>query len=199
MEQPRKIESVSVSTASRRGYQTQQFDVDNLFNGLIDKQNKQNHFHSGGTLNKAPKSKRPSKNKITTISSASQPVPEKEPQYDITDFYSQGSAISDDEAPIDSEQQQTEISECNSNVVATQMADSLQTNTNTQLPTDDDILQGPLFQHVQELVASGQIIDLESHLSALFTSILANFNSTYSFTSTNVNLGPLTRILSRVK
>jgi hypothetical protein len=199
VEQPRKIESVSVSTASRRGYQTQQFDVDNLFNGLIDKQNKQNHFHSGGTLNKAPKSKRRSKNKITTISSASQPVPEKEPQYDITDFYSQGSAISDDEAPIDREQQQTEISECNSNVVATQMADSLQTNTNTQLPTDDDILQGPLFQHVQELVASGQIIDLESHLSALFTSILANFNSTNSFTPTNVNLGPLTRILSRVK
>lgn len=199
VEQPRKIERVSVSTASRRGYQTQQFNVDSLFNGLIDKQKKQNHFHSGGALSKAPKSKRGSKNGTTRIASASQPVAEKEPLYDSIDYYSQGSAISDDEMPIDSEQCQQEISESNSNTVTIQPIEGPQTDTLVQVPTYEDIVQGPLFQHVQELVTSGQIGDLQSHLSALFNSILENINSTNSFIQTNANLGPLTRILNRVK
>ncbi len=199
VEQPRKIECVSLSTVSRRGYQTQQFDVDNLFNGLVDKQRKQNHFHGGGCLRKAPTSKRRSKTRDTTRGSASQPVPETEALYNDIDYYSQGSAISDDEMPIDNEQSQPEISNQFSNTEPSTAVDSSQYETIIHAPSDIEIFQSPLFQQVQELVTSGQITDLNSYLSTLFTSILANVSPNLSLNNTNVSAGPLTRILSRVK
>ena len=46
-----KIEQISMSTNIRKGYQTKQFNVDNLYNGLGDKQAKQSHFQANGALN----------------------------------------------------------------------------------------------------------------------------------------------------
>jgi len=191
--QPRKIEQVAMSGTSRRGYQTQRFDVDTLFNGLIEKHAKQSHFHGGGSLNKAPKSKRRSKNNNSTTLSASQPVPETDQEYETFDYFSQGSAISDDVDDIDNVPMPVEISESSlqmpsyETVELPQVEDTIYT----------DVLGSPLFQHVQQLVTSGQISDLDSYLTSLFNSITENL-TTQSLSATNVNLGPLTRILSRV-
>jgi len=189
---------VQVSPVSRKGYQTQPFDVDNLFSGLIDKQTKQSHFDNGGALNKAPKSTRRPKNKNISSISASQPAPESERIHDGSDYYSQGSAISDDKEQSKDEQTPNEISRPDPIIIDIQKTNDAQYETCIDNSAIIEGLSSPLFQHVQELLTSGQITDLNSYLSELFTSIMDNSNTNISNSSTNVNLGPLERILNWV-
>jgi len=193
--QPRKIEQVAVSGAVRRGYQTQVFNVDTLFNGLQDKQTKRTHFRDGGAINKAPKSKRKSKaNNNNDTSALSQPAPDFNVEYDTFDFYSQGSVISEDDIEQESPQQNSEISppiSADPTSIAPQVVDEVNMDIIS-------FMQTPLYQHIQEMLNSGQINDLNTYFSSFTPFIESEVPSSTSNNIPSVNLGPLTQILSRV-
>jgi hypothetical protein len=192
--QPRKIEQVTLNGIVRRGYQTQVFNVDTLFNGVKDKQVKQTHFRDGGALNKAPKSKRKSKANNNNASALSQPAPDFNAEYDIFNFYSQGSAISDDDIERHSPRLNSETSPpilANPTSIAPQIVDEV----NMELVS---FMQTPLYQQLQEMLNSGQISDVNSYFSSFTPFIESAVSSNTSENICPVNLGPLTQILNRV-
>jgi hypothetical protein len=188
---PRKLEQIAMTGAIRRGYQTQVFNVDTLFSGLHDKQAKQIHFRNGGSLKKAPKSKRKSKTINDTLS---QPISNSNIEYDPFDFYSQGSAVSDDEMPRESAHEEEEISPQISLAEPSSTIPIIEEVVNsselTTLP--------PVVQQIYTMVNSGQISDLRSYLSTYFGSACSILPSNASNTAINIELGPLTRVLNRV-
>jgi len=182
-----------MSTNVRKGYQTKQFTVDNLYNGLGDKQAKRSHFRANGVLNKAPKSKRKSKN--NNNESASQLAVQSEVEYDHFDYYSQGSAISDDEndAIIGSDPNPSSGQPEHSS--STSFAQPVY-KIITSSPESDSLL--PILHQLSEMLASGQISDLNSFISDLYGETGSRQNSTNIITNFNSPDGPITQILSHV-